>query len=257
MTEQRIAIIPDLQVPLHDQRSVDLVLEWLSDFQPDLLVNVGDDADMTQISRWVRGRKDEYVGGLQRDLDATRRVHGLFREAVGPDCEYVVKRSNHVDRFEHYLSRGAPAFTDLRVLNVPDLLGYTEHGITYADKGPYPFAPGWVVAHGDEGSLIQTAGGTAMNLAQRWGKSVVCGHTHRFGLQHKHHVVNGKIVGELFGFEVGHLMDLKRAGYLKAGYGNWQQGVGAMLVIDGHVHLHPLPIRNRRLYWEGVEYRGR
>lgn len=251
----RIAIIPDLQVPLHDQKTVDVVCEWLRDFKPDRLVNVGDDADMTQISRWVRGRKEEYAGGLQADLDATARVHKQFRWAIGPSAEYWVQRSNHVDRFEHYLNRGAPAFADLRVLDLPSLLGYLDNDITY-NRRPTEFAPGWLVAHGDEGSLIQAAGGTAMNLAARWGRSVVCGHTHRFGIQHRHNVVNGRVLQHLWGLEVGHLMDLQKASYLKAGHGNWQQGVAAFHVDGRHVDVHPIPIHNRRLHYDGRSYRA-
>jgi predicted phosphodiesterase len=40
----------------------------------------------------------------------------------------------------------------------------------------------WVMAHGDEGNISQHAGITALNLAKKWGKSVLCGHTHRLGM---------------------------------------------------------------------------
>jgi UDP-2,3-diacylglucosamine pyrophosphatase LpxH len=38
------------------------------------------------------------------------------------------------------------------------------------------------MGHGDEGRLYNHAGQTALGLATRTGKNVVCGHTHRQGI---------------------------------------------------------------------------
>jgi hypothetical protein len=86
--------------------------------------------------------------------------------------------------------------------------------------------------HGDEGSVNQTGGQTALGLAKKTGLSVVCGHTHRAGLLHYTESVSGVSTRTIWGLEVGNLMDQKKASYLKGGIANWQQAIG-VLYIDG------------------------
>lgn len=195
-----------------------------------MLLNVGDDTDSPEPSKWNRGMAGEYAGTLQKNLDATHDVHSLFRQALGENRPYHVQRSNHGDRVETYTRRYAPALSSLNSLFIESLLRYDDLGITYHRK-IWEFAPGWVMAHGDEGGLNQTPGGTAMGLVRRLGKSVLCGHTHRLGMQHETRGLNGR-PEFLFGIEVGHLMDMGKASYLKTGSANWMSGF-VTLEIDG------------------------
>ena len=65
------------------------------------------------------------------------------------------------------------------------------------------------VSPGDEGNMSQHAGITALNLAKKWGKSVLCGHTHRLGMSAYAEGVGGHYRA-LYGIEVGNLMDRKK-----------------------------------------------
>jgi hypothetical protein len=227
----KYVVISDLQVPYHDQRAVDTVCEFIADWQPDVLLNVGDDTDSPEPSRWTKGMAGEYAGTLQRNLDKTVQVHAQFRSALGVGKPYHVMRSNHGDRVETYVRRYAPALAPLRSLFIENLLAYETLGITY-HRSLYEFTPGWVLAHGDEGSLIRTPGGTAMGLVRQLGKSVICGHTHKIGFQHEFRGLAGK--GQLlWGIEVGHLMDIRKASYLKTGTANWSQGI-LTLIREGN-----------------------
>lgn len=243
-------VIPDLQVPDHDQRAVDLVCRFIEDTQPDALLCVGDEADSPEPARWNKNLAMEYSLTLQKGLDKTHDVLAQFRNALG-DKPFHLQRSNHTDRIKTYINRYAPALASLRELEYQRLIRIDELGIQWHDQ-PYPFAPGWLLAHGDEGPLSRIPASTSMGLARRWGRSVVAGHTHRFGLQHDHSVVSGRITRHLFGVEAGHLMRLSAAHYLKAGSGNWQQGVVLITGGDG-VPFAPimLPIINRTLTYGG------
>jgi hypothetical protein len=97
------------------------------------------------------------------------------------------------------------------------------------------------MAHGDEGRAIQVPGSTAMSLAKKLGKSVVCGHTHKLGLQHETTGLYGKNRTQ-FGLEVGHLMDIKQASYLTTGVANWQQGIGILVEKNRKVTPYAVPI---------------
>lgn len=249
---ERIVVLSDIQAPDEDRSLVKTVQKFVKDYEPDQLFCVGDEADSPEPSRWNKGTASEYGGTLQKGLDRVHEIMAGFREAVG-DKPFHVQRSNHGDRIQHYVNRYAPALSSIRSLEYETLLGYDKLDIQYHRK-IYKFAPGWAMAHGDEGSLNRTAGGTALSLARRTGLSIVCGHTHRLGIQHEHTGFNGSLNGKLFGVEVGHMMDLKKASYLKSGGANWQAGF-AILTIDGSKVTPVLvPVHGRSFVVEGQKY---
>lgn len=233
MKEQTIVCIPDLQIPYHSPKLVTNVIDFIDAFQPDALVNVGDDIDSPEVSRWSKGEAGEYAGTLQKAFDATREIHSRFRNALG-DKPYRLSRSNHGDRLSKYISKYAPALSSLRGIRIEDLAGYKELGIEYHTK-PFTIAPGWVCAHGDEGSLSGIPGKTALGLAQKWGTSVVCGHTHRAGIIPATYGLNGKSQ-TIYGMEVGNLMEMGKASYLSAGSANWQCAFGILRTWKGKTH---------------------
>ena len=242
--------IPDIQIPDEDAKAVQSVTRLIEQLKPDGLLCVGDELDSPEPSRWNKGYAGEYAGTLQKGIDRCHSVLAGFADALGPGKPFHLMRSNHGERIRTYINRYAPALGSLRELDYTRLLAFDQLGITYHEK-PFEFAPGWVLAHGDEGSLTQTSGGTALGLAKKWGKSVVCGHTHRAGLQHSHLYLNGRPSSLLFGLEVGHLMDIRKADYLKAGSANWQQAV-AIIDVDGkRVQPTLIPIFNSTVVWEG------
>lgn len=253
---KRIVVIPDMQIPSHDPKAVAAVQRFVKDYEPDMLLCVGDEADSPEPSQWAKGFAEEYGGTLQAGLDTTAKIMRQFKEAIG-DKPFHTMRSNHGDRINKYINKYAPALSSLRALDYETLLSYKQNGITYHTE-PYEFAPGFVLAHGDEGGLVQTAGGTALSLARKWGVSVVCGHTHKLGLQHDHDAFNGLTRRYIFGIEVGHLMQYGNgengASYLRGGYGNWQQGFGIIAVKGTKVAPVPIPIINRTFVVEGKEY---
>ena len=234
--------VSDMQIPDHDPKAIDILLEYIDGGSWDAVLIVGDELDSPEPSRWNRGMAGEYAGTLQKSIDTCHDVLAQIVDASHGSPVHLM-RSNHQGRISTYLNRYAPALASLRALDYSTLLGLGELGITFHDE-PWKFTNengGWYLAHGDEGSLISTSGGTALGLAKnRFGTSTLTGHTHKMGLQHAHSSVNGKITRYVWGFECGHLMSQKKAKYLKAGSANWTQGFG--MVIDGHPV--PVPIIN-------------
>jgi len=242
-----IPIISDIQYPLHDRKAVDCVATFVADLGVPT-VCIGDELDNTQISRWTKARRGEFEPGLEK-----------ARDEIGPllaalKVEHLTRSNHGNSRLESYLS-AVPALAGFPELRYENWIGLDKYGITFHRK-PYNVAPGWVAVHGDEGGSSQAAGGTALLHAKKWGRSVVCGHTHKLGLQHGHLGYSGRVLHELWGFEVGNLMDQRQATYLKAGHGNWQQGIG-VLVVDGKtVTPVPVPIRNGVLHFDGKRYKA-
>ena len=187
----------------------------------------------------------EYAETLQDSIDLTHDIMSDFRNALGKGKKFIIQRSNHTDRIDTYMRKYAPAFMSLKSLEIETLLGYDKLGITYLHK-MHELLPGWVMAHGDEGALNRAPGATALNLAKSIGKSVVCGHTHRVGLQHETRGFYGK-THTLFGLEVGHMMDIKQASYLTSGNANWHHGVGLLVESKGKVTPYAVPIINNEV----------
>jgi UDP-2,3-diacylglucosamine pyrophosphatase LpxH len=250
---KRVIVIPDLQIPLHDSRLVTEFINFIEDYQPDELYCVGDEFDAFEISRWDKGTSIEMGGTYQKNIDKTFSIMARFRAALGYNKPFHIMRSNHGEtRVRSYL-KTAPALETLRALDYPTLMGYRDLKITYHNR-LWEFAPGWLLAHGDEGSMSQQPGGTAMRLASKTGKSVVCGHSHKAGLQHAHTGFNGLHTQKLYGMEVGHMMDMSKAVYLPANSGNWQQAFGILYIDRNKVTPNLINVNNRSFIVEGHKY---
>lgn len=243
---KRVWVVSDLQVPFHDRRAVDAVAQCIADMKEDgdIVVTSGDEIDLQTISRWATGTALEWERSIGRDRDATVQVLKDLQVSVCP-------RSNHTDRLFQQTVRRMPGLIGLPELELENFLRFPELGITYA-RDAYPLAPGWVLMHGDESGVSQIAGQTAAGLCKKVGMSVVCGHTHRLGLQPHTTSVNGKVTRTLWGFEVGNLMDMRKATYTKTH--NWQQGFGILYIHDGRVTPVAIPIEKKSFIVEGEQY---
>ena len=245
---KRVWVVSDLQVPLHDRKAVDAVAQCITDMRAkeDDVLTIGDEMDFQTISRWSAGTPLEYERSIGRDRDTTVQV---LRDL---QVNHMI-RSNHTDRLFHKVMRNAPGLLGLPELELENFLRLPELGITFHKHGWDKVAPGWVALHGDEAGVSQVAGQTAQGLAKKTGKSVVCGHTHRLGLQPYSTSVGGTLTRTLWGFEVGNLMELKEAKYTK-GIANWQQGFGILYVDNKTTTPMPVPISNRSFIVEGEQY---
>jgi hypothetical protein len=227
-----IVVLPDTQFPLHDPVLTRKLAEFLWDFQPTEVAHVGDLTDSTQLGRWVRGLRGQFDGGLEGGFAKTREWLAYVRRGYhGP---FHLSRANHDDRLENAIERSMPELAGItvkgHVLAIENALDYDGFGVTY-HKTYHELAPGWLLTHGDWGSLSSQPGMTALGQARTLGKSVVCGHTHRLGLvagplSSEHQTV------ELMGMEVGHAMDWRQADYLKGLKNNWHHGFGVLKVVQ-------------------------
>ena len=251
---KRIVVISDLQIPYHHKGAVDGLINFIKRIKPDALACVGDEADLPMVSRWEDGYRGEYSPAIQSDLDTTRGLLAAFRKALGDHKPFTLVRSNHTDRLERYIERKAPAIASLRGLTYPELVGLKELKITWLDKMD-EIAPNVLLAHGDEGSISQVSGMTGFKLMEATGKSVVCGHTHRQGLVWASKGFNGRLESR-FAMEVGHLMDMSKAHYLRPrGAANWQMGFGILEVAGKHVTPYTVPMRaDGSFTWAGKNY---
>ena len=225
-----------MQYPFIKKKYVESLLDYIDYVKPHSLLCVGDELDAQTISTYARGTALEFEGSLQKNIIGLKSLLKEFRSALGRSKDFQISRSNHTARIERYISKFAPAFSVLDAIKIENLLGYNEKDINVKyNRSLTEVAKGVLLGHGDEGRLYNQAGATALGLALRTGKSVICGHTHRAGLLHQSFGYSAKL-SKIFGMEVGHLCDLSSDGmkYTK-GYANWQAGFGLLYEKDGHV----------------------
>ena len=238
-----IVVLSDWQVPLHDEDKIKRVADFIGDFQPIRIGHVGDLTDSTQLGRWARGLRQEFDGGLEGGFEKTRDLLKYYRSKY--DGPWDLIRSNHDERLENAIEQRLPGLQGLTVqgykLNIQNALKLDEFGIQW-NEAPVSIAPGWVIAHGDEGKVSQVPGATALGLANDIGQSVVCGHTHRAAL-----TWSSKGLGNdrkaFAAMEVGHLMQVSTAEYLgRARLNNWGTAFGILWINNGEVFPQLVPI---------------
>lgn len=223
-------VVPDLQIPLEDPEFVTKLVDVANYIKPDGLLFIGDLTDSTEVGRWVKGRAGEYSGQLQAAFDRTADVVARFRRAVG-DIEMVLQDSNHDERTRKYVAENAPALSSLRSLDFSRLVGLEASGVRLSQEVA-EFLPGVVSVHGHERAYSSVPGKYGLDRVRDYGKSVVYGHTHTPLLVTTGQGSNGRTESR-FAMNVGHGMDMGKAGYLKDGYATWCQAFGLVHHSDG------------------------
>ena len=87
----RIAVLPDIHVPAHHKKILWAVLEFLRDFQPHIVILIGDVADVFALSRWPAPPR--VVKNQQEELNQTRRLVDKIGPRMGfsPDDVAIIK----------------------------------------------------------------------------------------------------------------------------------------------------------------------
>lgn len=246
-------IISDTQCPYEDKRALRAVIDFIGQYQPDEVIHIGDVVDFPQPSRWTKGTREEFEGSVFKDAQYTVKnlIEPLRAVYSGPIGFF---EGNHDLRPREYLSKYAPALSETEAFDMATLLEFEKYNITQLPDFYY-FAPGWVATHGHRGNIrINTQGSSALAAARKMNKSVVMGHTHRLGVLSDCGGVDGNLHKNLTGFEVGNLMDMKKAQYLKGSTANWQQGFGIIHVSGNHVQPVSVRITNRKFVVDGQVY---
>jgi metallophosphoesterase superfamily enzyme len=247
-----LVIISDTQVPYDDRRALRTVIRFIGDWQPDRVIHIGDLMDYPTPARWSKGTAQEFAKMVKADnVHAKERFFGPLREVYDGPVE--VHEGNHDLRPREYLTKYAPALAEYEnQFHIENLLDFDGFGVKLLEEF-HTIAPGWVTTHGHRGqiSLSRIAGNTALNAARKFGTSVIMGHTHRMGICSHTEGYGGTATRVLTGMEVGNLLDMRRAEYLKGGTGNWQQGFGIVTIEGKHVKAEVIPIEHGKFTVDG------
>lgn len=203
-----VAILPDIHVPDHDVRALDVVTQILETQRLDAFVQVGDVVDHESISRFAQGQPKALCEvSLDEEWSAARAVLGRLVKAARARhsrCRWYQLEGNHETRLKKFEG----LHPQLRGLfNLPERLGINDDGkaawvpadsegvvlrfvwdrsgaivprvCRAGEATPFP-EPGLSVVHGWAHSL--TAAKQTADMAP-WPGPIVAGHAHRISSQ--------------------------------------------------------------------------
>ena len=167
------------KAPLHDRRTLDLVLKVASDFKPDVLILGGDTLDCGPLSPHLK-HKHRSIEGLRIATDAQElRAHVLEPlEQLGSKRIYLL--GNH-ERWPEDVIEEYPGLEG--VLSINALLGLEAHGWQIVPQGELYRLGKLFFMHGD---TIKGSTHVAKAAMDRYDRNVRFGHFHTYQAYTKH-----------------------------------------------------------------------
>lgn len=248
----------DFHFGCHDEAAISIFLETIVQLQPSTIILNGDTMDMLAISKYPKDIKKHWSL-----LDERKAYHEFLHTliSISNGAKIYETVSNHsgqsIDgRWRRYLSDRLgelaclPDITEkLSYQNVfmGDYQNYVEH-VDYVDLN------GLIVTHGT--TVRKNGGYSARGEIDKWGSSILHGHTHRIGsTAQRFPAIGGRQDKQIYGFEGGCLCELNAA------YGvglNWQQGFNIVGLGEESFSLEQVMVNNRvaNVSTLGVTIRG-
>jgi hypothetical protein len=234
----------DFHFGCHDESSISIFLSTIAELQPKIIVLNGDTMDMLAISRYPKDIKKQW------SLLDERKAYHQFLDAlisISNGAKIYETVSNHsgqsIDgRWRRYLSErlgelgSIPEITDkLSYQNI--FMGEYQNRVEHVD---YVDLNGLIVTHGT--TVRKNGGYSARGEIDKWGASILHGHTHRIGsTAQRLPAIGNRPEKQIYGFEGGCLCSLNAA------YGvglNWQNGFNIVALGQETFGIEQVMINN-------------
>lgn len=220
-------IWPDSHIPYHSVKAFALVMNVLSDLNPDEIVFLGDLADFYAVSS--HGRHPGMMHLLTDEVAAVNHVLDTFDQCF-PEARKVLVEGNHCYRLERYLINNAPALFGVTDLNY--LFRFNQRiGWKLI---PYGVGQSYSVLGSKLQARHEPLGSNAKMSVSKSMQSVCYGHIHR--IEQAYAV---SLSGEQYvNFSPGWLGDQRHKeifGYIRGSF-QWQLGF-ALVWVDTETGL--------------------
>lgn len=242
MKTTKIAVLPDIHCPFHDKKAVNLAIQVIKDFEPDILVQIGDLADFYALS--AHRKNPSKSKGFLHELN---QVLALMDELDDLAPRKIFTEGNHCNRLQRYLFDRAP-----------DLYGYFDIKMALQlDERGWEYYPYQEVVEVGKVSFVHDLGFAGVNgtrqTLQAYPGDLIYGHTHRFNCY-----TGGNLKKQTYTcWNIGWLGDPAQIDYLPSVKvkQDWVKGFMLLeLTPDGYPYYMPVKINNGKCLVNGTIY---
>ena len=208
---------------------------------------MGDLIDFWQISKFQIDPQRKL--DLQKDIDKAREYLTELKDLC-PNAQITLHYGNHLDRLRKYIWNNAKEISSLKALelSLPYMLDTERLHIKVIKEGEgYDRRGNLCLTHGTV--VSQDSAMTARRNLQKYGMSVICGHTHRLGSTYK-----TDLRGIIGAWENGCLCDVSLIKQWGRELANWQQGYSVIHFKDDRFLVEQIPIIKNKILYGGQEY---
>lgn len=219
----KIAFISDIHIPHECKLSVQVMLNYLAEYKPDLIMIGGDCYDFYLVSDYDRdpGRQNT----LQDEFDAGRYFINAINK-LAPQVVFML--GNHEGRLLRVIAKN-PGLFKLRSLDFHRAAELPDNWQCFPSQTHYEIGR-LTALHGDLKELKSGGINPARTMFAKLKRSSIFGHFHRFATHYDTNY-DGTVRGA---FGNGHLSDLKQVTYMRSP--DWQTGFSTISVsADGQL----------------------
>lgn len=236
-------VISDLHFPFVDGVALKCVLGWIKRERPHAIHCLGDVADFYALSRF--NKDPARLLGLQQEIDSASDLLHEMRALV-PRAKIIYSEGNHEARLLSYLQSKAPELSSLRGLTPQALFRLNECGVSWKNAHEPYWVSKLLLTHGH--IVRKWSGATARAHFEKFGSSVLHGHSHRLG-QFFHSFAGQPYVA----VENGCLCSLDPEYDLAP---DWQQGFSVVYLDGSSFQITTIPIFAKKYFFEGRVYKA-
>jgi len=175
-------VFGDVHVPFHDKKKVDVLIKIIKDYQPDMLIDLGDSIDAACLS--VYDKDHSQLTGLQKEFDIDYSFRQQIKK-INPKSTKFLLECNHLTKRLDKIKKNNIFLDDLRALKQQNLMNLEGTGWLLKKELIHNDI---LFMHGDGG--VGKSGGSIrcpVNKARQdvkdSGLSIVRGHTHVSGME--------------------------------------------------------------------------
>ena len=256
--ETSMVITSDWHIPFQDNQVLGVFLDFLAEYQPDILVLNGNINDCTSFSSHPRIRD---IANVFRNGKEERRqwfaIAELLRLALPNTRIIYIGSQCHEGWIDNWV-QSSPILIEDENYTIPGWFKLKDYGIEYIPEVYDPIGDGTLlISHGTVAR--GKSGASAMASMEMEGTSTIVAHTHRLSQVYKTTAVN-----EMVGIECGCMCQRKPWYHLKGKrlMMDWQQGFVLVNIKDNSFSAQCIPIirdgEDNPYFWIGKErYAGR
>lgn len=175
---EKLLVIPDAHAhPQYDNGRFDLLARLIAAERPDVIVCLGDFADMPALSGYDKGKRGFEGRRYTRDVEVTRDALTRLHVATTYGPQMIMTVGNHEARIDRACSDNAELDGTLSI----DDLGYREHGWQVVAYNSSICVAGFSISHHfASGVAGRPIGGMTMaaSMARLLYTSAIVGHSH-------------------------------------------------------------------------------